>query len=195
MSYSNLGKYHLQNGAVDSAIVYSNKSLVQFKQAKDKMGIGLSYLTIAQAHQQRGQHRDAIQWAGRSMAIAEELHDTRAITEAAKVLSDSYTATGRTEKALTYYRRYISLRDGIQSAENQREVLRQEYSYTYGKQALADSLVYAADLEMKAEEVRRQRWCATGSWPVSPSWPFSQRCSWCSATASVAQKRATRNSC
>jgi len=91
------------------------------------------------------------------MAIAEELHDTRATAEAAKVLSDSYTATGRTDKALGYYRRYISLRDSIQSEENQREVLRQEYTYTYGKQALADSLVYAADLEMKAGELRRQK--------------------------------------
>ena len=84
------------------------------------------------------------------------MHDTRATAEAAKVLSDSYTATGRTDKALGYYRRYISLRDSIQSEENQREVLRQEYTYTYGKQALADSLVYAADLEMKAGELRRR---------------------------------------
>ena len=157
MSYSNLGKFHLQSGAIDSAIAYSNKSVVQFEKGKDRMGISLAYLNIADAHQVRGQHREAIQWAQRSMAIAEELHDVRATAEAAKVLSDSYAALGRTDKAFMFYRRYIGLRDSMQSEENQREVLRQEYTYTYGKQALADSLGYAADLELKAEEVQRQK--------------------------------------
>ena len=62
------------------------------------------------------------------------------------------------------YELHISMRDSIESEENEREVIRQEYKYIYEKEALADSIrgaeakkVLDAQIEAQTAELKHER--------------------------------------
>ena len=51
---------------------------------------------------------------------------------------------------------YIEMRDSIESEENQKEVIRQEYKYAYEKKAAADSIKAAEATKVQKAEIARQ---------------------------------------
>ncbi|MBK6341005.1 MAG: hypothetical protein IPF41_00025 [Flavobacteriales bacterium] len=56
----------------------------------------------------------------------------------------------------------VALQDSSEREENQREMIRQEYKYGYEKQALADSLSFAAETAIQQKEVQKQKLMRNG---------------------------------
>ena len=96
------------------------------------------------------------------MTIAQEVGAVPQTRDAAKSLWDINKALGRFKEALTKYEIYIETRDSLQSEENQKEVIRQEYKYQYEKQAAADSVkateaAKVKDAQLSAEKAENKR--------------------------------------
>ena len=64
---------------------------------------------------------------------------------------------GRYKPALEMYELYIATRDSIESEENQKEVIRQEYKYAYEKQAAADSIKAAEENKVKDAQLSAEK--------------------------------------
>ncbi|MCF8239058.1 MAG: tetratricopeptide repeat protein [Saprospiraceae bacterium] len=157
ISYSNMASYYLDRENPDTVILYAQKSIAQFEQVDDWLGIAYAYATLAQANKLKGQPRKAIEWAEKAMDIARQFNETKLVQETARILSDNYRSIGQLDKALEMYDLNITLKDSIQSEENQRGVLRQEYAYQYEKEALSDSLQFAKKEAVLTEQTEKQR--------------------------------------
>ncbi len=69
----------------------------------------------------------------------------------------AYSAVGNSSKALENYELHIQMRDSLESEENQRGILRQEYKYQYEKEALTDSLSFAKKEAVMQEKSEKQQ--------------------------------------
>jgi class 3 adenylate cyclase len=109
-----------------------------------------------------GDRKGAIKLAEEALLTGEEVGDNPIQRNALISLIIQYKALGMHEKALEYYEQQIALEEEIKNEENQRQVIRQEYAYEYQKQALADSLTYAAEKELQVKEIQRQKMLRNG---------------------------------
>ena len=75
----------------------------------------------------------------------------------AYTLYESYKHKARYRDALEMHELYILTRDSLESQENQKEVIKQEYKYSYEKQALADSIKNAEMQKVKDAELTAQK--------------------------------------
>jgi hypothetical protein len=64
---------------------------------------------------------------------------------------------GKHKEALAMYELYITTKDTLESEENEKEVIRQEYKYNYEKKAAADSVANAKANEIKNAEIAKQK--------------------------------------
>lgn len=152
MSFNNIGQFYLKKKNLDLAMDYFGKALNEFKDVKDREGLALSHINLSKGHQIQNGHNDAISNGIIALELSKELGDARIMKESALALTTSYRAIGNSGKALEMYELYITMRDSIDSEENQREILNQEYKYQYETEALTDSLNF-----MKKEEVMQEK--------------------------------------
>jgi len=89
--------------------------------------------------------------------FAEENDGSKELKDACHSLFTVYRTTGNNKKALENYEKYIEIRDEIQSTENQKEIIHQEYKYEYEKQAAQDSIAFAKEQEIKEIEIDKQK--------------------------------------
>ena len=157
MSYSNLGQYYMQKSAMDTAMHYLQLSMQQNELANDMLGTIYSNLMLGQGYQQLKELDRSAQYAEAALRLARSVNDAKLSSEAANLLSSVYKELGKHAEALKMYELHIILRDSIQSEENQREVLRQEYAYQYEKEALTDSLEFAKKEAVLEERTEKQR--------------------------------------
>jgi len=69
-------------------------------------------------------------------------------------LYECYKQVKQPVKALQMHEHFIRTKDSLQNKDHQRELIRQEFKYTYQKQALEDSLHFAKKQELLASELK-----------------------------------------
>jgi len=154
---NNIGEIHSEQGNYASAIDYYNRSLTIKKEIGDEKGIAGSLNNIGEIYYEQGDFTSAITSCTDAMTIAQEIGAEINIKSAANILFKAYKTSGRNKQALEMYELYITTRDSIESEENQRAVIRQEYKYEYEKQALADSVAFAKEQKVKDAELEKSR--------------------------------------
>jgi len=154
-SLHNIGLVYFNRGDHSSALDYYTRSLTIEEEIGDKVGFATSLINIGLIYYRQGNYASAISYSTRAITIAQAVGARRVIRNAANGLYEAYNVTGRHKRALDMYELYIATRDSIDSEENQREVIRQEYKYEYDKQALADSLVYVE--QQKVQEAKLEK--------------------------------------
>lgn len=154
---NNIGTIHFQLEDYPRAIDYYVRSLDVRQDIGDQQGAASSLSALAEAYNALNQTERAIDTASRALAIARAIGNVEATRDAAEVLYQAHKAAGQPQQALAHYELFIQMRDSIRSEENQREIIRQEYQYTYQKQALQDSLEFAKQQAVKDLELDNQR--------------------------------------
>ncbi|MEZ4755714.1 MAG: adenylate/guanylate cyclase domain-containing protein [Flavobacteriales bacterium] len=149
-------------GRPDSAMACLQKALevaqgVQNRTFEMMLKGSLSHMLFEQ-----GRTAQAIDLAEEMLEGGKELGNVEMQTKAADRLVEYYRHAGRYDKALAIFQLQVSLRDSMEREENQRETIRQEYKYDYEKQALADSLSFAAETAIQQEEVQKQKLMRNG---------------------------------
>ena len=155
--YNNIGMVNYEKGNYPEAIDWHTKSLKLREEMNNKMEISQILNNIGNDHYAMGDHNKALGYSSRALAYAREIGDIKQIKEASHSLWKVYKDLGRYQKALSVYELHIELRDSILSEKNQKEVIRQEYKYTYEKQAAADSIKAAEAAKVKDAQLLVQK--------------------------------------
>ncbi|MBK8338783.1 MAG: tetratricopeptide repeat protein [Flavobacteriales bacterium] len=171
MALGNIARFYYDTKDHPRALDHYQRSLSIHTELGDGVGIAAALTSIGVVHQSTGDNTRAIAFGLRGLSAAQEVNNAQHIEEAANLLYTAYKAMGNNAQALKMHELYIATRDRVNSEKNQREVMRQEYKYTYEKEALADSLQHTAELvrvesEKTIEQLRadrnRNRALATG---------------------------------
>ena len=147
-----LAKYNL-------AIDYYEKSIEVFKEIENQNGVATNLVNIGKVLLIRKELVKANEFAENALAIARITNSRELIRDASIILFNVNKQLNNTSKALEMYELFIAVRDSIDSEENQKEVLRQEYKYVYDKQVTADSIKQVeakkvTDAELAAKEAQ-----------------------------------------
>ena len=159
---SNLGEIYTMQGNYKKAMEYSQKGLAIREEIKDKERITTSLNNIGEIYRNQGNLTKAIDFSRRGFLLAKENGNKEYMRDAAEQLYISYKQKGDLDNALVNYEVFINMRDSLESEEGKKELIRQEYKYTYEKQALADSIQFAqiqqiSEAELAAEKAITQQ--------------------------------------
>ena len=156
------GDIDLSAEKYSEAIDYYNQSQKIQEEIGDKRGIAVSLNNIARIHKARGDFAKALDYSLQSLSIAEEVGLAIEIKAAAHTLWRTYKAMENHEEALMMYELFVAKRDSLVSVENQQEVIRQEFQYTYDKkEALARAEQEKKDA-VAAQVLKRQKLVRNG---------------------------------
>ncbi len=157
-----IGSIYKNQGNDVEAMEYFSRSLKIQEEIDDKRGMTSSIIYMGNIYFNQGNYRKAVSFGKRALELSRETGEVRAIKEASASLYKSYKKINRYGEALEMHELYIIMRDSIQSEENARAVISQEYEYNYEKTHLADSLLQKevrlkADLEHQTQLSKKDR--------------------------------------
>ncbi len=155
-SLHNLGSIYDDQHDYDQAIEYYTKSLAIREEIGDKRGMSNTLNNMGNIYGHQGNYTRALDYGNRALIMAQDVGAAIEIKSAAKSLWKINKKLGRHQKALDMYELYVTTRDSIQSEENQKEVIRQEYKYQYEKQAALDSVTHAKERNLAEATIARQ---------------------------------------
>ncbi len=153
----NLATIHKMNKEYDKALNYYNRSYNIRKDLGDQNGVVSSLLEIGDIYKLQGNFQKALQNGNQSLKIAQTIQALPRIRDAAKNLFEINKKLGRSKESLEMFELYIQSRDSLDSDENQKELIRQEYKYQYEKQAAADSIRNAEEQKVADAELAKEK--------------------------------------
>jgi tetratricopeptide (TPR) repeat protein len=140
ISLHNIASNYNDQGETDKAMEYYKKSLSIREEIGDKSGIAHSLTNIGNIYYEQNQYAKALNYGERSLAIAQSIGATRAVKNAAQLLWKVYKRSNKFAEGLNMHELYIASRDSLNSEENQKAIIQQEYKYAYEKQASEDNI-------------------------------------------------------
>lgn len=149
----NLGNAHQLNQEYDLALEYYMQSLALEEEAGRLKGVARSMNSIGSVYYDLGNYSKALEYSSEALEIAKEMTFATETGAAAKSLWGIYKNLHNYEKSLEMHELFIMTRDSIESEENEKEVLKQQFQYAYAKQAAADSVKAAEEAKLKDAEV------------------------------------------
>ena len=135
----------------------SSSSLQVAEEIGDKSRIVTNLILLGNIYYQRGDYKKANQNTLRALTLSKDAGMLVSIQNATKSLYRGYKQEGKQSLALQMYEQYINARDSLESEENQKEIIRQEFKYTYEKQAFADSIRFAELKKVQDAELAAQK--------------------------------------
>jgi len=153
---NNIGNIHKERGDLEEAMAHYARSLAIREEMGDKRGIAKSLMNIVSVHQARGDHALTVSQGTKALDLARETGTVLVTKDAASILHASYKALGNHRMALEMYELHIAMRDSIESEENQREVMRQQFQYDYDKKEALTALEQEKKDAIAEEQLRRR---------------------------------------
>lgn len=154
---NNIGVVYEDKGEYELALEYYLKSLKNREEIGDKRAIASSLNNIGNVYRDQGKYQKALEYSKKSLGISQQIGALSQIKFAAHSLWEINKKLGRFKESLQMYEVYITMRDSIESEENQKEVIRQEYKYEYEKQAALDSLAFAKEQALAKTTIEKQK--------------------------------------
>jgi tetratricopeptide (TPR) repeat protein len=148
---ANIGTIKQIQNKFDAALDCNFKSKRIYEEIKNKEGISGILINTGIIYLAQNKPYEAIKLLRRAYVIASEIGAKRNIAMSAKELFRAYKTVGNYKKALAMYERYVAVNDSIESDENRRELIHQEYKYKYLQIHMADSLKNAQAIELSKQ--------------------------------------------
>ena len=149
ITLNNIGKLHHQQQEYEKAMDYGRRSAKIAVDIEYDAGLALSNALMSEIYASKNEQQKAIEFGNRALELAIKVGSLVQVRDAAKLLYKSYKEVGDKGKALQLYELCVTYEDSINSEENQKEIIRQEYKASYDQQALSDSLDYIREEELK----------------------------------------------
>lgn len=171
-SYANIGNTYATLGDNEKALECQLKSNAIAKEIGDKFGESTSLTAIGKSYMKQKKYSLALECLNRSNQIAKETKDIISEKEVTEVLYETHKEMGNFTKALSFYERFITLKDSILKEDNQKQIANKELQYQYEKKAAADSVVNAEERKVthalilaknaQIEQDNTQKWALYG---------------------------------
>lgn len=144
-----IGDLYFEQGELDSAIFYHTQSLTIREGIADKQGMASSLVALGNIHFIQKNITKAYEFSKRGLTIAQNVGAAIETRDAAELLWEITDQLGKYKESLEMHELFITTRDDILSDENQGASIRQEYQYSYEKQAATDSIQSLEALKVK----------------------------------------------
>jgi tetratricopeptide (TPR) repeat protein len=154
-SYINIGVSYLHKDEYKQATVCFEKALALNKQMNHLPGICNSLNNLAEVCYYEGNPKKALPYLLESRELAKSINSVQQIMECSKSLCKVYEELGEYKKSLETREVMIKMRDSISGEDSKKEVLREEFKYTYEKKATADSVMAVREKHMATEKNRK----------------------------------------
>jgi tetratricopeptide (TPR) repeat protein len=148
--YDRLEKY-------DEAIRNFEKALKLNEEIDDKKGISSSLTYLGETYQSLGEYKKSIACLERSVYIAQSQHLFIETLSSSQSLYQSYKAVGKYKEADEMNVLYTSLKDSMQSDENKKALVEQEFRYAYEKEKAIDKKENEKQLAIAASQKQQQK--------------------------------------
>jgi len=136
---------------------YYIEALRLFQEIQDPKGAAATLGRLAKVHHQVGEADVAIVYGNRALAMAQETGLVAETKDAAEILYGIHRAKGAFQQALEMHELFVSMRDSTLRAENQREVMRQQFQYDYGRREALMRAEQESKDALAREQLTRQR--------------------------------------
>jgi serine phosphatase RsbU (regulator of sigma subunit) len=137
---ANIGETYTSLKKYDIALEYLLASLkMADEQGNVPRAVGIRN-DIGRAYQVQKKFDLAIKYFQESKEMAAEIDDYEAIRSAASVLHLIYKQLNNPSKALENHELYVRMRDSLEKAATEKEIMRKEMQFIYGRKAEEDSL-------------------------------------------------------
>ena len=139
-TYHNIGTIYEEVNKMDSAIYFLNKSLFIYDKYDNKTELPMCLNSLGRVYYSKGENEKSIYYNKKALELAKEVGIPDRIDDAAESLYLNYKEKGNYYEALKMLELYTTMHDSLQSNENRKAILSQEYRYSYEKKAIADSI-------------------------------------------------------
>ncbi len=119
-------------------------------------GMAAAYSGKAMVFNTNLNYKQAIEYGNKSLALAQEVGSVQMIKEVANSLWKSYKASNKPAEALRMHELYINMRDSIESEENKKEVMRNQFQYEYAKKEALSKAEQEKKDAIAQEQIRRK---------------------------------------
>ena len=154
---NNIGIIYQKKGELVNAKDYFSKSLQLYEEVNDLRGTAVSLNNIGNIYKNQGNLIQALSFNEKSLKIAIEISAATEIKQAAESLWEVNKKLGNFKQSLVMYELFVSTRDSLESEENQKEIMRQEFKYHYDKQAATDSIINAEMEKVQLAELEAEK--------------------------------------
>jgi tetratricopeptide (TPR) repeat protein len=152
----NIGLVYYKQEKYDKALQHFEHGAKILEEIGDKRALSIAQVNIGSVYSEYGDHKKALFYTNKGLKLGQELHNSEQIRDASRNSYESYKKLGKYSSAMEMYELYISTRDTIESEENKKEVIRQEFKRNYEKQS--DSLkADQAKKEVLAEAEQKRK--------------------------------------
>ncbi len=156
-SLNGIGVVYDNQKNYSKALEYYKKSLAIKEELGRTYGIVIGLANMGVIYTKLKDYTNAIDYLIRSRDVAMSIDNLYLTKEINGNLYEAYKRQGNANKALQTFETYIENRDSLEREENLREVIRQEYKYSYEKQAFADSLQNAEAQQLANAQLTAQK--------------------------------------
>lgn len=132
--YNNMAEVHRISGDTRTAIDYHQRSLIIEKKLGDRNGVGYSYMNIASLFNQLGRNNIAISNYENAIAEFEAVQNLSGLMNAYNDLAMTYASIDSFRAALDYSKLHASIKDSLQSIDNQNRIAELRATFNAEKQ-------------------------------------------------------------
>ncbi|MCA6363347.1 MAG: tetratricopeptide repeat protein [Bacteroidetes bacterium] len=144
LSLNNIGGVYTDLGLYDSAIVFHKRALeMNAFASNNEEDEEIAYVNLCRTYMLMKDYATAESYGEKAISIASRIGDAETMLEANNLMSRIYQQTGRFDKALDYYQKYIWFRDSLYNEENTAKLYAEEYQYKLEKKLDEEKLAQA----------------------------------------------------
>lgn len=156
-SLNNIGSVYRSQGNNDKALEYYMKSLKLMQELDNKYGIATTYSNIGNLYLAQNKLPKALEYGLKAMELSKQIAYPERIQGAANLLTAIYRKTGNYQKALEMFELNIVMRDSMNSQQNKKASIKNQFRYEYEKKAAADSIRVAEEKKVIAVQLKQEK--------------------------------------
>lgn len=165
LSYVNLGSIYHSLNQLDTALGYYLKGFAIQKEIDDGKMLAETAGYLSTVYLDMDNTAKAREYGEMALKLSYANDVVKVSEQASGALYRIYKKTGDNAKALEMFELNIKLKDSINSGENQKAVIRQQFRYEYEKQAALDKAEQLKKDELAAKDAERKNliiWSGAG---------------------------------
>jgi len=137
---NNTGIEYFRRGDFTKAQNHHLEALKIQREIGDRQGEALSLGRIGEGYYKIKKYKESEAFAAKCLALSEEIGYLEGVKDASRILSATFSETGRYKEALKHYHDHIIIRDSMVNEENTKKIVRMEMNFDFAKKETAAKL-------------------------------------------------------
>ena len=129
--YGNVANVQSELKLYDQSLVNYQKALQLNEEIKNKKGIAVNLQGIGNYYLKQAKYKEALDFVQRANALAASINILDVQKETFDALSEIYEKTGKIDSAYLNFKKFITVREQIESEDNRKQITRLEMKYEF----------------------------------------------------------------